>query len=205
MARGDKGTKRRDSIVDEATKLFAERGYAGASMADLAERVGLRKASLFHHFSSKELLYAAVLERPVKDFEAVMGQALEAKGRTFEERLDDLSTALVEVMGTQPYAARLLVREAMQWTAEEQSPLGAAIDGVMDAAATFVEQGQREGAVPAGDARQLVVSLMGIHVMAFTVPGVVGRFTKTDPFSRAALDGRRAAVIAHARGLILRR
>ena len=77
MARGDKGNKRRDSIVDEATRLFAERGYAGASMADLAERVGLRKASLFHHFPSKELLYAAVLERPVNELGAVVSQAID--------------------------------------------------------------------------------------------------------------------------------
>jgi AcrR family transcriptional regulator len=41
---------RKEEIVAEATRLFAERGYEGTSMGDLAERVGLRKASLFHHF-----------------------------------------------------------------------------------------------------------------------------------------------------------
>ena len=52
---------RKEEIVAEATRLFAERGYEGASMGDLAERVGLRKASLFHHFPSKDVLYATVL------------------------------------------------------------------------------------------------------------------------------------------------
>ena len=55
---------RKEEIVAEATRLFAERGYEGASMGDLAERVGLRKASLFHHFASKDVLYATVLGQP---------------------------------------------------------------------------------------------------------------------------------------------
>ena len=42
--------RRKEVILEAATRLFAERGYEGASMADLAELVGLRKASLFHHY-----------------------------------------------------------------------------------------------------------------------------------------------------------
>lgn len=205
MARGDKGNKRRDSIVDEATRLFAERGYAGASMADLAERVGLRKASLFHHFPSKELLYAAVLERPVNELGAVVSQAVAELGRSFEDRLDGLTTAVVEVMGSQPFAARLLVREAMQWSRSSTAPLAAAIDGVLNAAVAFIKSGQDQGVVAPGDARQIVISLMGMHVIAFALPGVVGRFTDGDPFSREALDARRAAMTAHVRAMVLRR
>ena len=59
--------KRRDQILDEATRLFAERGYDGTSMSDLAASVGLRKASLFHHFASKEELKSAVLDRLVRE------------------------------------------------------------------------------------------------------------------------------------------
>jgi TetR/AcrR family transcriptional repressor of nem operon len=45
-----------EQIVVEARELFRERGYAGASMQDLAERVGLKKASLYTRFASKEAL-----------------------------------------------------------------------------------------------------------------------------------------------------
>jgi len=205
MARGDKGTKRRDHIIDEATRLFAERGYAGASMADLAERVGLRKASLFHHFPSKEQLYAAVLERPIADVGVAIGRALEDTNRSFEDRLDDLSYAFVGVMGAQPYAARLFVREVMQWSAGEASPLSQAIDGVLAGATTFLEEGQRTGNAPAADARQIIVSLIGLHLMPYTIPGVVERFTQADPFSAAGLEQRRVAVRDQVRGMVLRR
>ena len=43
--------------------MFAERGFAGTALRDVAERVGVRTPSLYNHFASKESLYAAVLER----------------------------------------------------------------------------------------------------------------------------------------------
>lgn len=54
--------RRRDAIVTAAARFFAERGYAAVGMRDVAEAVGVRGASLYHHFASKEeILYAICL------------------------------------------------------------------------------------------------------------------------------------------------
>jgi len=45
---------RRDELTRVAARLFAERGYDGTSLADVAEAVGLQKASLYHHIQTKE-------------------------------------------------------------------------------------------------------------------------------------------------------
>src|ERR1700722_191134 len=87
---------RREEILDEATQLFAERGYEGTSMADLAEKVGLRKASLFHHFASKEVLYAAVLARLVEHLGMPISKSVMLPG-SFAERLDAMADAIVVV------------------------------------------------------------------------------------------------------------
>src|ERR1044071_7332299 len=71
---------RKEEIVLEATRLFAERGYEGTSMGDLAERVGLRKASLFHHFPSKDVLYATVLSQLVESVRAAILTAAMSEG-----------------------------------------------------------------------------------------------------------------------------
>src|SRR5580704_11406286 len=99
---------RREEILDEATRLFAERGYEGTSMADLAERVGLRKASLFHHFASKDVLYAAVLARLIEDVQEAILKSIALPGG-FAERLEAIGDALTVLLGEQPFAARLLI------------------------------------------------------------------------------------------------
>ncbi|HEY0815066.1 MAG TPA: TetR/AcrR family transcriptional regulator [Pseudonocardia sp.] len=55
-------TRRRDAIVAAAARTFAARGYAAVGMRDVADAVGVRGASLYHHFASKEeILYAICL------------------------------------------------------------------------------------------------------------------------------------------------
>ncbi|MFW7269180.1 TetR/AcrR family transcriptional regulator [Komagataeibacter nataicola] len=56
-----------DDIVIAARELFRERGYAGASMQELGERVGLKKSSLYNRLPSKESLVADVLELTLKE------------------------------------------------------------------------------------------------------------------------------------------
>lgn len=53
-------TRRR--ILDAATELFVERGFAGTSIRDIAEHLGMTKGSLYYHFSSKEDLLLAMLD-----------------------------------------------------------------------------------------------------------------------------------------------
>ncbi len=55
--------QRRQQIVTEAIHVFFEMGYEGASLRDLAGRVGINKATVYHYFSSKEeILYHIVRE-----------------------------------------------------------------------------------------------------------------------------------------------
>jgi TetR/AcrR family transcriptional repressor of nem operon len=54
-------------IVREARELFREHGYSGASMQDLADRVGLKKPSLYTRFASKEALVSEVLALTIEE------------------------------------------------------------------------------------------------------------------------------------------
>ncbi|MEU7873431.1 helix-turn-helix domain-containing protein [Dactylosporangium sp. NPDC049140] len=69
----------REEILDAAAELFAERGYAATSTRMIAEMVGVRQASLYYHFSTKEQILAELLESTVRPSLAYAGQlALEA-------------------------------------------------------------------------------------------------------------------------------
>ncbi|WP_327346155.1 TetR/AcrR family transcriptional regulator [Streptomyces europaeiscabiei] len=60
--RGVRGEERRAEIVLATLEVIAERGYRGASMAAIAERVGLTQQGLLHYFPTKDALLVAVLE-----------------------------------------------------------------------------------------------------------------------------------------------
>jgi AcrR family transcriptional regulator len=193
---------RRDEILDSATRLFAERGYEGTSMADLAEQVGMRKASLFYHFASKDVLYAAVLDRLIGAVSATISAAATAEG-SFVERLDNLSEAITMVLGEQPFAARLIVREAMDWGPVIRDTLADSIMGVLAVAEHFIRAGQEAGVFAEGDPRQVIVTLMGVHFMPFAIGGIVQRFTGTEPFDPAFIVARKAAVRDQVRQMVL--
>lgn len=194
---------RKDEIIAEATRLFAERGYEGASMGDLAERVGLRKASLFHHFASKDVLYATVLGQLVDGVQRAVTTAALSDG-SFEERLDALSDALTTTLGAQPYAARLLVREVMDWGPVVRQGLGRTIQEVLVGSLEFAKAGQREGVFNSElDATQVIVSIIGVHFMPFAIGDLIEKFTGTSPFHAAFVEERRTAVREQIRRLIL--
>ena len=63
---GSTAERTRARVLDAALALFTERGYAGTSIRDLADRLGMTKAALYYHFASKEALLRE-LARPILD------------------------------------------------------------------------------------------------------------------------------------------
>jgi AcrR family transcriptional regulator len=64
------GTRQR--ILDAATELFEQRGFAGTSIRDLAVRVGMTKAALYYHFPSKEEVLQALLTPFLDDIDRII-------------------------------------------------------------------------------------------------------------------------------------
>jgi AcrR family transcriptional regulator len=71
---------RRDEVLEAAIEVFYEKGYASASIQEVADRVGVLKGSLYHYINSKEDLLADIFEGSDLQSEAIMeaNAALEA-------------------------------------------------------------------------------------------------------------------------------
>jgi AcrR family transcriptional regulator len=174
-------------------------------MADLAERVGLRKASLFHHFASKEQLRRAVLERLVQRVStAVTNEMGASASRSFSERLDALTDAVVGMLGEQPYAARLLIREVMEWGPSGGGALRDALVEALSVGEKFVAAGQQSGALLPGDPKQVMASVMGVHLLPFAMGGLMEQFMGHAPWTAEFVAERRTAVRLQLRAMLLK-
>lgn len=88
----------RTRILDVAQDLIQRRGINGMSFQDVADAVGIRKPSLYHHFKNKDTLIEALLERYRRDFSAAVASVTGGKvqGRTKLTRYCDLFSATLE-------------------------------------------------------------------------------------------------------------
>lgn len=197
-------TARKEEIINVATRLFAERGYEGASMNDVAEVVGMRKASLFYHFATKDALYEAVIDKLIASLHEPL-EAIYASSGTFPERLDALTSTLVDALSSRPYAARLLVREAMDWGPVMRGKLVERLMLVLEAGAAWVRAGQDQGTFVEGDPRHMVLSAIGMHFMPFILGNVVERYTGKSPFDPEFAAVRRTELKRQARDMHMKR
>ncbi len=191
MADGNEsGSKPRvEEILDTATRLFAENGFAGTSIQDLADAVGIHKASLFHYFSSKDVLYEAVLDRLVGSLREPLARIYESGG-SYAERLDAVTETLVIVFGSHPYAARLLLREVMDRGPIMRGKRLEAILDVLEAGAAWVRAGQKTGAFAEDDPKQIILTALGVHLIPFALAELVERYMGRNAFDPSFVAAR---------------
>jgi len=101
----------RTQILTHATRLFAEQGYDGTSVQQIADAVGIRKPSLLYHFNSKDELRENVIAEMLAHWNSVLPRLL-LKAST-EERFDSTMEALTEFFIEDPARARLFLRETL--------------------------------------------------------------------------------------------
>ncbi len=107
--------ERREQLIEIARTVFAEKGFDGASVEEIAARAEVSKPVVYEHFGGKEGLYAVVVDREVRKLLEMMREALtEGSPRVL---LEQAALALLDYIEQSSEGFRILVRD---------SPLGSA-------------------------------------------------------------------------------
>lgn len=105
-------TKSKEDILALAIPLFAGLGYSGVSMRDIAKKVGVSPAALYHHFPDKQALYLGAMGQVFADkaesLEKILSSRVEPR-----ERLAQFITSLCEVVHKDNDFSMLIQREMM--------------------------------------------------------------------------------------------
>ena len=102
----------REQLLESATRLFAARGFYGASLANIADELGLTKQALLHHFGRKEKLYAEILSR-ISDRMLGCVEAARDGNEDPQEQLLAALLSMYELSLEAPHETRIIVRELL--------------------------------------------------------------------------------------------
>lgn len=106
--------ERREQLIAIARGLFAERGFDGTSVEEIAAHAEVSKPVVYEHFGGKEGVYAVVVDREVTHLLAMMQDALGVGSP--RQLLEQAAVALLDFVDSHPDGFRILVRD---------SPIGA--------------------------------------------------------------------------------
>ena len=190
----------REQLLAVARKRYAASGYAATSMRDLADELGITKASLFHHFPSKEALYMGALNSILTDLKALILAAGAIEG-SFEERLDRLAEMATHYVGDHPESSRLLTREILGGGPFMANGGLQTVQITLSGIAAFLEAGMEAGSIPRQDAKQLALSVAGLHLYLFAAPDISSQFLGQDIFSDEHIEARISILRLHLRRL----
>ncbi|MBW1602727.1 TetR/AcrR family transcriptional regulator [Streptomyces sp. JJ66] len=104
------GKQRREQLLDIGRTLFADRGFEGTSVEEIAAKAGVSKPVVYEHFGGKEGLYAVVVDREMRRLLDMVTSALTA-GHP-RELLEQAAFALLDYIDTFTDGFRILVRDS---------------------------------------------------------------------------------------------
>lgn len=108
------GAERREQLIEIGRRLFAERGFDGTAIEEVAARAQVSKPVVYEHFGGKEGLYAVVVDREVTQLLGMMRASL--TGGSPRELLESSAVALLDYIESNPDGFKILGRD---------SPIGA--------------------------------------------------------------------------------
>jgi AcrR family transcriptional regulator len=155
------GRRTRERIVRSAARLFADRGYFATSLEDIAQDVGIRKASLYWHVSSKAHLLGEILSGCIDPaYQALL--AIQASSLPPSEKLRQAISAHVLEITDNVEAVRIFLREGGALPAEQTQQFMARRRAYASVFSLILEEGQASGEFQIGDLQHAALALLGM-------------------------------------------
>ncbi|GAA2857159.1 TetR/AcrR family transcriptional regulator [Pseudonocardia halophobica] len=162
---GRAGTARRELVENElyehATRLFAERGFAGTSLQDIADALGITRPALYYYVKSKDELLAKLVTEvtngPLDELNALV-----ERDEDPVRRLRGIVEVIVGRRTTQPARFRLLIRSEAELPAELTTAYDESRRAVLKVIAGVVDDGVRAGRFRPVDARVAALGVLGM-------------------------------------------
>jgi AcrR family transcriptional regulator len=149
-------------IMEEATRLFADRGFAGTSLQDIADATGLTRPALYHYFESKEDLLSRLVSELTEGPAEQLGEIRRRADTTAGERLRAMALAVALRQASQPARFRLLVRSEAELPEGLSKVYHQGRRRVLREFSSIIDEGVRSGEFRPVDPRIAALGVIGL-------------------------------------------
>lgn len=184
------GVETERAFIEVATRLFAERGYNGTSIADISKELGLTTASLYYHVSSKQQLLLRVLAASISQFlerlEAIAGDGVDPKLKLRAAIENHLCFVL-----SNTNAVAVFLRERRFLDSPYKEQYQSRVERYDQLFTNIIQEGMDQAVIPSGDATLTRLAILGMinwTVEWYRPEGRLGRDDITEMFSDLIIE-----------------
>lgn len=157
--------ERREAIVDEAAKLFAQHGFLGTSVSQLAKACGSSKSLLYHYYPSKEDVLYAVMASHIERLEELVDEVLDT-GAAADKKLHRLLTLFMDEYITASSRQKVLLNELGQLPLDRRKSIISKQRKIIEAVqALLIEMNPR---VSSGKSRARAITMLVFGMINWT-------------------------------------
>jgi len=194
--------EKRRAILHAALKVFAERGYHGCRIADVAGEAGVAYGLVYHYFRNKDELLESVFDEQWRIFIGAIRAISEGPGGAAEQIASVIRFAL-DVFRTAPAAVRVLILEVPRSPdVVRAGSTRQTFETAMRLVAEMVQRGQREGELRT-DLEPLVAAASVLGVLDMNLAGMLTGLLSAPQPSEEDLERMKRQVVAAALGGVL--
>ncbi len=192
----------REQLLDAATTLFAERGIAATTVAQIAERVGVTSAMVHYYFKNRDQLLDAIVEERIMRFTAMVWESFTGSETDPIALVKGLVARIIRACDAMPWLPPLWIREIVNegGLLREKTLQHIPLDRQRQFA-ECIRAGQKRGEVNKGiDPRLLYMSIVGLTLLPMAAAKIWSRIPILDGVGRDDLARHVAALLMHGLG-----
>jgi AcrR family transcriptional regulator len=163
-ARGARWNLVENQILTEATRLFAERGFAGTSLKDIADATGLTRPALYHYFANKEAVLARLVSELTLAPAAELAKLGHLPGKSAVERLHAMVFDTALRHARQPERYRVLLRSDAELPGEVGRSYRQGRRRILAEFVAVIEEGMTNDEMRPANARTAALGMVGMCV-----------------------------------------
>lgn len=172
LSHSPKSAKKRDAILRAATEIINVKGYALATMTEIAAALDLRDAALYYYFPNKQALVFACHQSSLERFERVLSETDQDGGAGFERLERFLRALLVESARNGPL---LYFGDRSYLDEDQRDAIAACSEHLTRRLERIIQDGMADGSITPCESSLVVQLLLGMLIwLAKWVPTVEG-------------------------------